>query len=256
MTGTAVSKINNMDAPPEVFYFGRPSDFAIGFDGLGAIDMDRSDLEQNVVCDKPALIEAVVRGSDRPPNIYMRRAVREFDLLYAYKTNSLLVRGEFFGKYQHLIENSTDHRTQVTCHFASHARAYLYGNLRYRHCLKSTIIWTQSTFKIVNSSEFDINVTKIERGERLFDYDVTYKSDGVRFESEPEYNAAYKVLTERLPVTIALRIERCDIINLGIGQTLFSHRLVEELRSAKRPKSRIAGTAFSYPKVEVTFVNE
>lgn len=257
MTTVDLSKTNSNGLMTGEFYVGIAGEFAAGFDGMGAIDMERSDIVRTVtkwMREQPFLEEITLEAGHTAPNIYMRRAVREFDLLYDYRFNTLAVSQDFFEKFRRNIEPSLRGIKPVSCHFGTRTRPYMFGNLSCHRCLSDKVDWKNSTFKIADHSKFDINRTKIGRGEFPFEHEITYCAEGLILSDMSAYYSARRVTQTVIPERLTLEMGPCEIISLGVGQTLFSVDLVNALRDRKRAKTKISGMAFSHPKIPVTFV--
>jgi len=237
------------------FYVSRIGPGAIGFDGMGAIDFTKSDLKKMIVASGPRIAErqeAYIANTGNDCRIFMRRAVREFDLCHDYRLNSLIVSSQVLSDYAGWIQPSARSLTAVSCHFGAKERPYYFGNLKHSDVLDQCI-WQKSRFSTVDTSDFDINQTRIARGEVPLEHEVRYSAVNQEFAGESEYLARKPSLHIHVPERLAFSFAYCDILNIGIGMTLISARLFEALWNRKRPKSRVLGMTGSRPLVHVEF---
>ena len=222
---------------------------------MGAIDFDNSDLEKVIVESGPrswVRQEAQLIKDLSSWRIVMRRAVKEFDFLYDYEFNTLIVSPQVFSDFQSWIEPSVRSFTTIICQFGARERPYLFGNLVHANCLKQCL-WERSRFATAYTSTFDINQTEIENGEVPLTHEVPYVATNQTFSGMEEYYAREPSLHRHIPERLAFSFGPCDIINIGIGKTLISRRLFEALWDRQRPKSRVLGMTGSRPLVKVEF---
>lgn len=237
------------------FYIVNAGDGTIGYDGCGAIDFDRSDLNRVVVESGPRVamrMVAELNMSKFTPEVAMRRAVRPFDLFYDYEFNTLLVSPEVYNDHREAIDTSVQSISPVTCHFGQKSMPYCFGNLKNANSLKDCD-WEKSSFATVYTSQFDINRTEIGRGEVPLDHEVPYAAKDQIFDSMEQYHRSIPSLHKHVPLKLAFTFPYQAVLNIGIGQTLISASLFEALWNRKRPKSRVLGITGSRPLVEVEF---
>jgi hypothetical protein len=248
-------KTSDSASTSQDFYICRDGDGVIGFDGLGAIDFDHSDLKKVIREGSSALANPyAVRLMDKPGRreIVMRRAVRLFDLYYDYRFNILLVAPDTQRDFENCINQSVDSLDSVTCRFGKRAASYHFGNLRNYSCI-SRCVWKKSCFAMVDSSDFLINQTRIGRGQVPLESEVPYVAQGLTFVDAVSFRAGAPVLKSLVPERLAFPFPHQDILNVGIGMTLISQRLFESLWTKLRPKSRVLGLIGSRPLVHVDF---
>ena len=237
------------------FYVCDLGDGVIGFDGMGAIDFDHSDLQKQIVEIGPTIptrYEARITDGPDPRRIAMRRAVRMFDLYYDYRFNVLMVAPDVRRDFEVCIDQSVCSLESVVCSFGKKSASYSFGRLKNYSC-ESYCIWERSCFAMVDSSRFMINQTRIGRGEVPLDSEVSYDARGLKFPDYSRFRTGAPVLNRLVPERLAFSFPQQDILNFGIGMTLISQRLFESLWSRPRPKSRVLGLTGSRPLVRVDF---
>lgn len=232
----------------------------IGHDGMGAIDFKVS--EADVVLLGPMspiadLEEMRPRQAEGPPRIVMRRGVKEFDFLYDNMRNALIVSQRCFAELSHLIGPSLRCAVPVQCQFGTRSLPYVFGNLRLYNCWRDCIVWSGSTFKLIDGWTFNEYMNAVEYGGAPVEREPTYEAENVRFQDADDYLAAMRRDVPGrwdIPQTLTLKVDQSPaILNLAPNQTLVSLPLVRALQEMKRPQSRVLGMAFSYPLIPVQF---
>ena len=254
-----MSIINRIEGTHHHFLLGDLGDGTIGFDGMGPIDYEASDVEVvvlRVISRLMDLEEARIVPNIEKPRVVLRRGVKEFDLAYDYRRNVFLISSSMFSEFSEFLDSSLTNVIAVDCHFGSKVRNYYFANLKSYFCWKEAIIWQNSTFMRVDRMKFDINRTEVERGEVSIDHEVSYDAFGLTFDNADMYFDELKqlMLQRFIPERLALKV--CpprEIINLSSGQTLVGRNIVEALRNRSRPKLRVPGMCFSNPVIPVYF---
>jgi hypothetical protein len=245
------------EAQSSNFLFGQSGKGAIGFDGLGAIECPRADKYLLEIGEVGATVPLDLFLSDDTkgtPRIRMRRAVRPFDLLYIWKLNALLVSEELYAGCEEEIVSSVDKLVVVECMFGTKNLPYFVGSLNIFNAYKNDIDWLNSEFVNVDSSDFVINMTKIDRKEVDPKNTVRFLSEKVKFESYEEYRNIVRsdITVMALPQKLSLLGGGdASIVNFDPILTLYSPKLVECLSGMKRPKNRVSGLVFSLPEIEL-----
>ncbi len=224
----------------------------IGYDGMGAIDYDRSDLDSRRFVSNLGSpdSQARIRQGVASPQIHMRRAVKEFDLLYTDHDNALLIRPEFFADIGQWIESSITEPQPVFCHFGTRSRPYLFANLIH-HFAKRQQFWSACTFRkspVMGGKRKDIDL-----GLLPYDTPIPIMESDLVFANNSEMGITPTTRHYFLPQRLALPFPRVEMFNYGVAQTFLSRDLYEKIRNHPRPKSRVCGIVGAQPFAEVAF---
>jgi hypothetical protein len=233
---------------------------AIGYDGMGAIDRERSDANIVVLHRSDGSFEPVEMQIESKKltatHLYMRRGTKPFDLLYEYDINALIVRAELVERQGFSLQGSIQELTPVTCHFGTFEGKYYFGNLRHYSCWGNLICWERSTFIEVSSDLFSMNFTHIERKQVPPTNEIKYERRGIGFSSGKDFIVAKRLKPLRWFIPEKLFLTSSSpggIINIMPALTLVSEDISNFITDISRPKFRVPGMIFSPPQVEVFF---
>lgn len=244
----------------ETYRLRRPGKGIIGHDGMGAVGLKASEADVVVPGQRSPIAELEEmrpRQTEDPPRIVMRRGVKEFDFLYDNIRKALIVSQRCFAELGSLIGPSLRGDTPVQCQFGSRSLPYVFGNLRLYNCWRDCILWSGSTFKLIDGWTFIEYMNAVEYGGAPVEREPAYESENVRFQDADDYMASLRrdVPTRwHIPDTLTLQADQSPaILNLAPNQTLVFLPLVRALQEMKRPQSRVLGMALSYPLTPVQF---
>lgn len=259
-------KTNEVAESSNVFLIGGRWDGVIGYDGLGAIEIDqvvgRSELASKdwtpfeLVEARPGTHldpEARLAGDVHDVSLNMRRGVRPFDMLYRDTLNYLLLSEKIDPKIKDNVLECLDRAASVLCRFGKTREGrYIFGNLRWFDVIGAHVNWARSEFCLVDASDFHMYQTRVERGKIDFSVEPAYVQSGLRFE---DYGAFRKLTSDSWPCRLipsklsVSGIPEVAILNLNFRTTLFREDIVAYLKNSKRP-----GVIFSLPRVIVEFL--
>lgn len=239
-----------MTVSDDTFLHLRVGEGTIGFDGCGAIDLQRSEIGWAPEPDDIYQEEFDRMTAPSAAQIVMRRAVKPFDVLLVPRHNVVLLHPDMEGEAW--VARSVSNLVPVTCHFGKRQMPRLFGNLTVHDALDQ-VVWPASRFHRVNSSNFHINQSRIERGQVPPDHVVDLLDSNLVFQTRAEERKAWTVLTSFIPADIALETQAVDMIHMGPTQLLIRKSLYEAILARPRPKSRVSGIVASGPEAVLRF---